>query len=60
MITDLDPDLTPNALKKQHVGHFCPPGEHGRVKRLLDIGGPCNYGAPRKGITIIGQRSALT
>ena len=36
-----------NSLKKRHVGHFCPPGEHGRVKTLLDIGGPCNYETPR-------------
>jgi hypothetical protein len=49
-----------NALKKQQVGHFCHPGEHGRVKTLLDIGQPCNYGTPREGITKIGQRLALT
>ena len=45
-----------NALKKRHVGHFCPPGEHGRVKTLLDIGGPCNYETPREEISRIGQR----
>ena len=43
-----------NALKKRHIGHFCPLGEHGRVKTLLDIGRPYNYGTPRKGITKIG------
>ena len=48
------------ALKKQNVGHFCHPGEHGRVKTLLDIGQHCNYGTPREGILRIGQRSALT
>jgi len=37
-----------NALKKRHVGHFCPPGEHGRVETLLDIGRPCDFGTPRK------------
>jgi len=49
-----------NALKKQHVGHFCHLGEHRRDKKLLDIGGPCNYGTPGKGITKIGQHLALT
>ena len=47
-----------NALKKRHVGHFCHPGEHGRVKKLLDIGWLCNYGTPREEISRIGQRLA--
>ena len=46
------------ALKKLHVGHFCHPGEHKRVKTLLDIGRLCNYGTPREGISRIGQRLA--
>jgi len=44
-----------NALKKLHVGHFCHPGEHGRVETLLDIGRPCNYDTPREEISKIGQ-----
>jgi hypothetical protein len=48
------------ALKKQHVGHFCHPNEHGRDKTLLDIGRPCNYETPREGISRISQRLALT
>jgi len=45
------------ALKKQHVGHFCHPSEHGRVKTLLDIGRPCNYGIPREGISSVYGKS---
>jgi hypothetical protein len=46
--------------KKKHVGHFCHPSEHGRVKTLLDFGLPCKFRTLREGISKIGQRLALT